>query len=274
MQAIDLFNLNREFVDYLAFRTLKDNLSKFDFSYLNDCINTFNIKRAEKLPLLSKSDLEKKAYLALENIFIFPVGGTSHWAIEEEIRSGFYSFNPDNAKICLSYFLVNHIKGHWESSVVCDSTLILDKEQTKAFVQDYKYNPNYEKFWPFIASKLRGPALEAFFDLLEQEPRDLIGIYHQILMMRCLYDARSDLSSARIEKIEKELLAWLNWEIRRTDNSHFGKDPLFPEHLLIQALKDISREDNAQNAKRKLINAMRARPSLSPEALEALCFYE
>ncbi|KAI1110852.1 hypothetical protein F5Y14DRAFT_465111 [Nemania sp. NC0429] len=77
--------------------------------------------------------------------------------------------------------------------------------QLKEYVQKYKYNHRFENVWRFVAGLFQinandeGKQLNSFFNILEEEPRDLLGPAHQRLIMRCLNEVlpskKTELSS-------------------------------------------------------------------------------
>ncbi|KAF9347173.1 hypothetical protein BGX26_001328 [Mortierella sp. AD094] len=69
------------------------------------------------------------------------------------------------------------------------STLMTTIKQTIAFIRQHKYDPRYEIVWWMVSGLLEGKALDHFFDILQDSPRDLVGARHNMLMARCLKEA-------------------------------------------------------------------------------------
>ncbi|KAG0196811.1 hypothetical protein BGX33_001249, partial [Mortierella sp. NVP41] len=143
-------------------------------------------------------------------------------------------------------------------------------EPTVRFVQEHKYNPRFEIVWWMVAGLLEGGALEKFFDLLQGEPRDLIGGRHQQLLASCLDEARARLESwdaAVVARLDAELLSWLHFEIQTCHgqvSSLLGCRTSFPETLLVQSL------DSVCSRKSIFVQTLGARPMLSESAIESL----
>jgi HEAT repeat protein len=70
------------------------------------------------------------------------------------------------------------------------------------FIKENKYTASLEVTWWFVAGLLKDDqeTLERFFDVLEEEPRDLIGLYHQMLLMRCMDECNLQVQARRKEK--------------------------------------------------------------------------
>ncbi|MDF2867822.1 MAG: hypothetical protein K0S11_1292, partial [Gammaproteobacteria bacterium] len=78
---------------------------------------------------------------------------------------------------------------------------INDKQITfKEFVATYKYNPRYQLIWQFVAGILTEKPLTEFFSYLYHSPSDLLGLYHYLLIVRCL----DGLSLEKLDHVRKE----------------------------------------------------------------------
>ncbi|KAF9904313.1 hypothetical protein EC991_002864, partial [Linnemannia zychae] len=112
---------------------------------------------------------------------------------------------------------------------------------TVLFVQEHKYDPRFEIVWWMVAGLLKREALGKFFDLLQGEPRDLIGGRHQQLLASCLHEARSQLAPAIVAEYDLELTKWLKFEMQtcqhdRDSISRLGSQHSFPEVILLESL--------------------------------------
>ncbi|KAI1321456.1 hypothetical protein EDD11_005147 [Mortierella claussenii] len=145
---------------------------------------------------------------------------------------------------------------------------VMTVEQAKVFVQQHKYNPQYEIMWWMVAGLLEGEALEEFFGLLQGAPRDLIGGRHQQILASCLNEARARLDTAVVTSIEAELRKWLHFEIQtchdQVSRSMLGSQSSFPEPLLVEDLSSVS------SRKEILVNTLGARSILSGSAIQSL----
>ncbi|KAF9964876.1 hypothetical protein BGZ70_005791, partial [Mortierella alpina] len=145
---------------------------------------------------------------------------------------------------------------------------IMTLEQTKAFVQEHKYNPRYEIMWWMVAGLLEGKALQDFFDLLQGAPRDLIGGRHQQILASCLNEARARLDATIVTELDAELMKWLHFEIQtchgKNDKSMLGSHSSFPETLLVRSL-------GLRSAPKViLLSTLGSRSTLSEAAIQSL----
>ena len=173
--------------------------------------------------------------------------------------------------------------------------LTRDHDRLKTHLRKHKYNPQYQIVWRFVAGLLRDPGqLGNFFDLLEAEPRDLVGTQHVHLVMYCLSECRERLASDRRDSMYRMLADWLKLEIDVDKPCSIGIFMEFPENILWTQLSDrLSRDyilwafrgrralstesslnlislfgypDNSQIA----LGAFRGKGSLSPETIQSL----
>lgn len=146
------------------------------------------------------------------------------------------------------------------------SGLILSPAQLRTFIAEHKYDPRYAQMWQILAGLLKGAALERFFTLLEEEPQDLLGTHHQQLMMGCAHAARAQLEEKTLDRLEKEWLQWLRFEmsLNLDDVSTLGLHPGFPEHLLLAYLQQ------PESPKASIMRTLGARSALSNKATQAI----
>ncbi|KAF9933248.1 hypothetical protein FBU30_006016 [Linnemannia zychae] len=144
-------------------------------------------------------------------------------------------------------------------------------DEVEAFIATHKYNPRYEIVWWMIAGLLKGEALERFFDVLEQAPRDLIGVRHQQVLMGCVNGAKVHLKETTLAQFEEEWMHWLDVELNNSiwpyyDNySRLGRQNTFPESLLVKSL------GRPEAEKARIIRTLGMRQSmLSMDAVLAL----
>ncbi|RAH86865.1 hypothetical protein BO86DRAFT_73586 [Aspergillus japonicus CBS 114.51] len=115
----------------------------------------------------------------------------------------------------------------------------------KHFIQREKYNGRYSVMWRFTAGLLydskNQERLTQFMQVLDSEPKDLLGLAHPRVLMHCFSEMTPFLLSPALQRIkqtmEEELLA--AWEA----HSDFFAIKLchemeFPEHLLEHILDD------------------------------------
>ncbi|KAG0007744.1 hypothetical protein BGZ80_004299 [Entomortierella chlamydospora] len=123
------------------------------------------------------------------------------------------------------------------------SPVTMSLEKITAHVQKHKYNPRYEIVWRMVAGLLDGDPLKEFFCIIQNEPRDILGGYHQQLLASCLEEARSQLfqlDHTMVEKLEGELIQWLHFELALSNDSEeaciLGSHYAFPEDILVRSL--------------------------------------
>ncbi|CAF1337551.1 unnamed protein product, partial [Rotaria sordida] len=58
--------------------------------------------------------------------------------------------------------------------------------EPEMFLRNYKYNPRYQLMLTFTAGLLTEKFVEIFFDLIEDDPEDLVGARHLIVLIGCL----------------------------------------------------------------------------------------
>ncbi|KAI8603074.1 armadillo-type protein [Dissophora ornata] len=166
------------------------------------------------------------------------------------------------------YFAATWIAQHLQVKQPYPSARMMTVEQAKAFVQEHKYNPQYEIVWWMVSGLLDGEALEEFFGLLQGSPRDLIGGRHQQILASCLNEARARLDTTVVAKLDAELMKWLHFETQTCDSkgggSILGSQTSFPETLLVENLGSVS------SWKTTLVQTLEARSTLSEPAVQFL----
>ncbi|KAF9558678.1 hypothetical protein EC968_006884 [Mortierella alpina] len=167
------------------------------------------------------------------------------------------------------YFAATWIARHLEVEQHHPTTRMMTLYQAKAFVQEHKYNPQYEIVWSMVAGLLEGEALNSFFRLFQGAPRDLIGGRHQQILASCLHEARARLDPATLVTLDSELTKWLRFEMQICRNADYdicrlGSQSSFPEALLVETLRPVI------SWSRALVRALGARPALSDSALQLL----
>ncbi|KAI8595652.1 NACHT domain-containing protein [Dissophora ornata] len=166
------------------------------------------------------------------------------------------------------YFAATWIAQHLQVKQPHPSAGMMTVEQARAFVQEHKYNPQYEIVWWMVAGLLNGEALEEFFDLLQGSPRDLIGGRHQQILASCLNEARARLDTTVVTRLDAELMKWLHFEIQTCHSKHgrsiLGSQTSFPETLLVEDL------DSVCSWKTILARTLGARSTLSESAIQSL----
>lgn len=131
-------------------------------------------------------------------------------------------------------------------------SLVQDSSRLRSLLSRYKYNRQYKLFWRFIPGLLtKAKDLDHFFQLLDQEPRDLLGTQHVRLVMHCLHEWPARLKSTRREELVKRLEDWQELECRMDISKGIGYSMAFPENLLTRKLvyknsKTLEIDDNVR----------------------------
>jgi len=83
------------------------------------------------------------------------------------------------------------------------------------FIQQHKYDPHYEIVWWFVAGLLKedSKTLTFFFDILENEPRDIIGLNTNCLLVRCLEECELKLPSQIQSRLFAQFEEWIKISI-------------------------------------------------------------
>jgi HEAT repeat protein/Cdc6-like AAA superfamily ATPase len=105
------------------------------------------------------------------------------------------------------------------------------------FLQQHKYTARYEIMWRFVTGLLdtRGD-VTVFFDMIRQEPVDLLGPAHQRLVIHCLNEAVNLPACLIRSEMEEQLSKWLFFEDSLTGRSFLASEPEFPDTVLCKAL--------------------------------------
>ncbi|GJJ67770.1 bilin biosynthesis protein [Entomortierella parvispora] len=166
------------------------------------------------------------------------------------------------------YFAATWIVRHFQSQQPYSTARMMTTEEMTAFVHQHKYNPQYEIVWSMVAGLLDGNPLDKFFELLQGEPRDLIGGRHQQILVSCLHEARARLDPTVVALYDSELARWLQLEIRTRhgifSRSILGSQLSFPETLLVEAIS------SGHSNKASFIRTLGSRSVLSKCAIQSL----
>ncbi len=246
------------YLSYLGFQGLRDERIEFDISYLNCLTDTLNQERAHKgdLPFHLNDDLKQTSFLH-----------TLDANIEERERT-WHFLHLTFQEFFAAKWIVRHIEAYWAPIIKSNATLVLSEQDLTTFIQQHKYDPRYEIVWWMVAGLLKkGEELEKFFRVLSQPPRDLIGLHHQLLIMRCLQEARVRLRLETIAQLEQELGQWLDLEIsnQKVFSSVLGRQQAFPEHLLLHRMSQVGASNKVY-----LLRILGDRPILSKDGTVAL----
>lgn len=152
------------------------------------------------------------------------------------------------------------------------------------FLQDHKYSARYDMVWCFIADLLSAAGsddeeeLSLFFNTIQQEPLDLLGMAHQWMIMHCLYEVHQFHSFTIRRRLEERLSKWLVLqckmlkERRRSLGIHVVVSPVtpaseieFPEQAIAEVLYTADDE-----VRITALKSLRKRSTISPRLMEIL----
>ncbi len=238
---------------YLAFKGLETGEIEFSWEDLSQC--------ERELDEIGGIDIE--AY-TLKNTSLLHTADAKE--PDEEKRS-YHFLHLTFQEFFAAKWIVRHIAAYWSPTVKSDATLVLSKQKLITFIQQHKYNPRYEIVWRMVAGLLKDEAAEAFINILEQSPRDLTEMRHQQMVMECLNEARTQLKTATVKRLEASLMQWLRFEMESRKDDwliELGSKATFPEHLLLKCF------DDPKSDKKKIIRTLEARQVLSDNAISTL----
>jgi hypothetical protein len=258
----------------LAFTGLCSNVVDFDYDYLkrfwerrHDIMN--NLPPAIAEPLYR--DLDKLSFLR-----------TSDGPLTTDNRS--YHFLHLTFQ---EFFAAQYFVEHWTPSsqdnqnnlsnlrkqLVCFdlTTRKTGHIAPESFLLAEKYTANYNIFWRFVSGLLQikqnDEALCRFYELIEAEPRDLLGPAHVRLVMHCLAEINpagySGSFAHHRKSLEDMMLEWLMFEARICESSGLilSEEPEFPEKLLERATE--LPVDNVDKMRSRLVDGLCLRPGVS-----------
>ncbi len=259
----ELMTAEIDYLGYLAFKGLETEKIEFSREELNQRRKELNgsAQTGQKLPLNFATNLKKTPYLHTVD------------AHRPESEHQYHFIHLTFQEFFAAKFLARHLKTYTKVEKVPahivqkDLGVMPQRNEVESFIATHKYNPRYEIVWWMVAGLLKGAALENFFHVLNQSPRDLIGIRHQQVMLGCLNEARAQLGATTIAQLEKEFMQWLDFEIEngQSDYSYLGSQKVFPERLLLESLSQTEEEK-----KNKVMATLGARPVLSSDAVQVL----
>ncbi len=258
-----------DYLSYLGFRGLQDNLIEFDLTYLRKVTDALEAAREKELSGTLQRDIKDTSFLHTVNTNL------------DEDKHAYHFLHLTFQEFFAAKFLVQHFRAYLTAegayktqAEVIQKGLVLELKALQDFVGQHKYNPRYQIVWRMVTGLLEGETLEGFFKLLEEKPRDLLGGAHVYLITHCLHEARTRLSEPTIQRLEKVLEEGLQLELKlkgeyegKTIGSRLGRLPAFPEHLLLKLF-----ESNKQHSQYRwdIFSDLERRPTVSDKALAIL----
>ncbi|UKZ46507.1 hypothetical protein TrVGV298_000712 [Trichoderma virens] len=221
----------------LSFTGLYNNMVEFDPNFLMKFHNLQSIITS-KLPAAKRqpwfTDLDKLSFLR-----------TSDGPLTPTTRS-YHFLHLTFQELFAAQFFIQHWRTN-KDLLVFDFT---SKKSTpinpETFLRREKYNSSYDVFWRFVAGTIQlqrdEGALCRFFQIIEEEPKDLLGPVHLRLTMHCLAEINSTAyEPASLREIrqfaETKMKNWLfldSWSSSKTVRQLVGETE-FSEKLLKEA---------------------------------------
>jgi hypothetical protein len=125
-------------------------------------------------------------------------------------------------------------------------TLSVSKITPQCFLHMEKYTARYDILWRFATGLLQGVPgyeqlsdqhLKNYFEILEGEPRDILGSVHQQVRMNCLSEVVPDPESSFDRPLyESNLLTWLKFSCESFGSASLAKQRECPEHIVDKLL--------------------------------------
>lgn len=136
-----------------------------------------------------------------------------------------------------------------------------DQTRLETYLRSHKYDRKYETIWRFVPGLLVDPKdINCFFDLLDQEPRDIMGRHHIHLIMYGLNECQHRIESSRQDKIFQKLADWQRIE------RFIGTDVAFPECIIAKQLfSDSSTTVKPGALSEYLLDTIRSRSTVSED---------
>ncbi|KAK4652824.1 hypothetical protein QC762_0077170 [Podospora pseudocomata] len=145
------------------------------------------------------------------------------------------------------YFAARYFARQWKEKQPLECLPLRGGKSTKSkpatFLEKHKYDTRYDIFWRFVAGLLDADDMALdFFQMIEKEPRDLLGPTHQRLVMHCLSEVErkeSNFTGLRA-RLENQLEQWLLFESNFTENSELVREMECPGQVLSNVLTQAS----------------------------------
>ena len=149
--------------------------------------------------------------------------------------------------------------------------LVGDQDRLNMALRTHKYNRRFATTWRFVSGLLSTRAdIGSFFELLDREPRDLLGIQHIYLTTRCFYESQHRMDFSLRNELTKRLGDWLRLERRLCDIADIPAEFTFPEDILLTRLR-LTHKTNQSNNLMQLLHAISRRAWFSDTLILEVC---
>ena len=139
-------------------------------------------------------------------------------------------------------------------------------------LRQHKYNRRYEVVWMFFTGLLsKAEELDFFFKLLDDEPRDLVGLQHIHLIMYCLSECQIRTELGHWDEYQVRLKDWLLLEHRIGKYKNgIGSSMAFPDSILRKGLLLGAKSRSSWWRLPFLMQGIRTRISLSENFMQLI----
>jgi hypothetical protein len=226
------------FIQCLAFTGIVNEILEFDPGFIGAI-------RSQSRKDMSPTD-ELPPSLSLGKLSFLR---TSDSSVEERYRT--YHFLHLTFQ---EYYAARYFVNHWHTKDM--RIYSLDNGKLKAetmscqdFLKRQKYNSRYDVMWRFVTGLMHGAGHDShlcrLFDVIEADPRDLLGSVHQRLVMHCLSEVPEgnewSTFAARRKALQNMLQKWLIFECKLNGQSGLAAEVEFPSSILEKLLHSESK---------------------------------
>ncbi|OQE02798.1 hypothetical protein PENVUL_c038G00723 [Penicillium vulpinum] len=247
-QMFRLMPDNIDFVQYIAFLGLYNNVTEFTYRIREDIYHHFpnmTDRILDEISFLRSSDSSSNDH---DQDYYF-----LHLTFQE-------------------YFAARHFVQSWQIGGKIET---LDLQTGKAislsteeFISHEKYNGRYNIMWRFITGALASANddLVRFFEQIEMKPRDLLGPTHLRFLMHCFSEVSEKEENATLKKFRGNMENQLSQVFFMDDagSIHLGTEMEFPEHILSRCLEMFDPKQQ-ERASRVINGRLRRHPNFSSQ---------
>jgi HEAT repeat protein len=247
-----------KFLECLAFSGLYNNFTDFNSNY-RDLVEDILLSTEREVP---DDILGKVSFLR-----------TSDSSTQKRDKTYHFLHLTFQEYFAASYFVAQWIEEGRSLCLVTDGNC--ETIKPNEFLQKEKYNGRFDIFWRFVAGLLHSrheKHLLHFFQMLNNEPRDLLGPSHQRLLMHCFSEVPIMVRSPNMQdlraRIEDQSKKWALFEYELQGEMRLCSEMEFPEHVLHTMIKEES-----EGVKKAILIALGRQPHLSSHLLDQVAFF-
>lgn len=149
-----------------------------------------------------------------------------------------FGYKPIGTRIEMNkdhYFLHLSLQENFAARYLVDCLLKCGEKKKNAmnFIKSQKYNPRFELVLTFtcgILSSLNdNQSMKLFWEILLEEPLDLIGFRHVQIIICCLEETRCDTNILQYDKLIQLIIRWIHYSV------YTGQD--YSDQILLASLQ-------------------------------------